>query len=226
VADSQLLPVSAPSGTAAADGGQQAGSSSAAIPADSSSSSSGSDTSSFGPSSGDACVTNPTSSSCADYKYSDEQATKDLEVICGSQPNLSACTLFKLCTADVDPMSIGKTPRTCTEFHLLATACKHDSIGKNETVRGVAVGSQRFSTITQSAQQCMRMLRTICSVQVFFSLVHARLHSASHCSSSDVAAAKMLGHSVWMSRCWNQLVTPAPHTAMNNAGTVPDNPAS
>jgi hypothetical protein len=36
-------------------------------------------------------------------------------------------------------MSIGKTPRTCNDFHLLATACKHDSIGKNETVRGKAV---------------------------------------------------------------------------------------
>jgi hypothetical protein len=36
-------------------------------------------------------------------------------------------------------MSIGKTPRTCREFHLLATACKHDSIGKNETVRCAAL---------------------------------------------------------------------------------------
>lgn len=60
---------------------------------------------------------------------------KDLEVICGSQPNLSACSLFKLCSTGVDPMSIGKTPRTCNDFHLLATACRHDSIGKNETVK-------------------------------------------------------------------------------------------
>lgn len=135
-ADSCLSPASCSPGPSATDGGQQGSSGAPASPSDSSSSNS---TGSSGPSSTDACVTNPSSSSCTDYKYSDEQAIKDLEVICASQPHLSACSLFKLCTTGVDPMSIGKTPRTCNDFHLLATACKHDSIGKNETVRGTAV---------------------------------------------------------------------------------------
>ncbi|WIA12069.1 hypothetical protein OEZ85_012146 [Tetradesmus obliquus] len=163
------------SGPPATDAGQQPSPGSPGSAADSSSSStSSSDSSSSSPSSTDTCVSNPTSSSCTDYKYSEEQAMKDLEVICGSQPNLSACSLFKLCSTGVDPMSIGKTPRTCNDFHLLATACRHDSIGKNETgcanyrslcmTDNTAVkqckdfGGLRYLTPTAAARQLSRML--------------------------------------------------------------------
>lgn len=79
--------------------------------------------------------TEPSSSSLGRrYEYSKDKAKEDLKHLCEEQPYLSGCSLHKLCSQGLDPVSIGKVPQTCDKFKLLATMCQFDKLAVNAKV--------------------------------------------------------------------------------------------
>jgi hypothetical protein len=80
------------------------------------------------------CILDSTKPRCRMYEYSKDRATEDLEHLCKDQPYLCGCSLYKLCSQGVDPLSIGKAPQTCDRFKLLATVCQFDKLAANAKV--------------------------------------------------------------------------------------------
>ncbi|KAJ3045927.1 hypothetical protein HDV00_006193 [Rhizophlyctis rosea] len=70
----------------------------------------------------DACVKDPTTSSCTTYTYPSSSALSSLQTLCQSSKNLPACSWYS------STCSSSSSSSYCDPFTLLNTACKDDSL--------------------------------------------------------------------------------------------------